>query len=745
MTANGAGAANIQDLLRQALACQQQGRLEQAEAMYNHILSINPTHFHALHYLGVIYDLRGDFNKAIELIEKSININPNDAEAYNNLGLAYKSKGDWMQAVNCYKHALKLDPNYPEVIYNIGIALHHAEMYEQAIDYYKQVLQMSPGYAEIYVSMGRTYYAMGKPAEEVACCEQALSIKPSFPEAYINMGVAYADMSKMEESEQCFRKAIEINPNYTGALFNLSVMLEEQGKTQEAEAIYRTVLAKQPDFYAALHNISSVLQQQGKVEDARNHFKHALSIENSDAIKIKLALLTSPIFASKEDILVERDAIERNIRTLMKEGLSLDNPYLQVGAINFYHAFHGLNNKMLNSLIGDFFISTCPELAWESPHINTPRNTKNPIRIGILSHFWKEHTITKFMHGIVEKLPRDRFEVILIAMQGAEDFMTHAIKSVADYVVSIPKALTTARDEIASHELDILFYPDIGMESFSSFLAHSKLARVQCVTWGHPDTSGIPAIDYFISQQDIETPGSQDAYSEQLIAFKELPTYYYPPEAPAIPKDKAFFNIPEHGKMYLCPQTLFKFHPDFDAILGEVLRRDKDSFLVLIDGNSKYWNTLIKERFERSIPDVAERVHFVRRLSKDNFLSLCMLADAILDPVYFGGGNTSYEAFALGLPIVTLPGEFMRGRVTYGCYKKMGMIDLVAKDIPDYINLAHRLANDAEFRQNMIKRIKESSPVLYKNEALIDELSDFLQKALEYQERGEKITTWPLA
>ena len=86
-----------------------------------------------------------------------------------------------------------------------------------------------------------------------------------------------------------------------------------------------------------------------------------------------------------------------------------------------------------------------------------------------------------------------------------------------------------------------------------------------------------------------------------------------------------------------------------------------------------------------------------------------MMADVILDPPFFGGGNTSYEAFAMGLPIVTWPGSFMRGRVTEGCYRQMGFTELVADSLDSYVEIALRLANDDVWRERVKNEIAARS------------------------------------
>jgi predicted O-linked N-acetylglucosamine transferase (SPINDLY family) len=353
-----------------------------------------------------------------------------------------------------------------------------------------------------------------------------------------------------------------------------------------------------------------------------------------------------------------------------------------------------------------------------------------------------EHTIGKFYHGIMQKLSRERFEVVAVRPPQDRDGLGDAIGRDAERNVEIPYDLYRAREVIAAERFDILFYPDIGMTPLTYFLAFARLAPVQCVSWGHPVTTGIPALDYFISARSIEPEDAQTHYSERLILLERLPTYYWRPHHSAIAFSRAEMGFPTDARLYVCPQSLFKLHPDFDVVLATLLRRDPEARLLLLSGIHKHWDRLLAARIAKAFPDVVARVIFVPRIPQAEFFRLLMMADVILDPPFFGGGNTSYEAFAMGLPIVTWPGAFMRGRVTEGCYRQMGFTELVADSLDSYVEIALRLANDAGWRERVKTEIGARSPVLYEDAPVVAELEDFFAAAFAAHLRGERVTQW---
>jgi predicted O-linked N-acetylglucosamine transferase (SPINDLY family) len=296
-------------------------------------------------------------------------------------------------------------------------------------------------------------------------------------------------------------------------------------------------------------------------------------------------------------------------------------------------------------------------------------------------------------------------------------------------VVSLPRKLEDARVLIAREELDVLVYTDIGMEPLTYFLAFARLAPVQCVTWGHPVTTGIPTMDYFLSSIHLETAEADGHYTETLVRLDRVNTCYREPRLTTPARSRADFGLGEDAHLYVCTQTLFKFHPEFDAILGQILRGDPEGRVVLIEGQLGHWMQLLNDRFRRTIPDVAGRIVVLPRLSQEDFLHLQALADVLLDTLHFGGGNTSYEALAFGTPIVTLPGPFLRSRITYACYRQMGVLDCIAEDPGEYVRIALRLGTDRPWRDSVRSRILDRKHLLYEDDAAVQELERFFLEA----------------
>ena len=691
---------NIEHAIDLAINHHQSGNLSEAESIYQKILHTDPYQPIALHLIGVIAHQIGKNDISADFIMKAIAVKPDYTEAYSNLGVVLQELGQFDEAVKNLNRAINLKPDYAEAYCNLGLALQE----------------------------------LGQLDEAVASYNKALIIKPDYAEAFSNLGTALGALGQFEEAVACYNEALVIMPNNFKAFSNLGATLQDLGRLDEAVASYSNALNIKPDYAKAYSNLGNALQDQGNVDGAAKQLDLALSYKpEKSGWLIRKALLLPVIPYSQEDIINRREELQETVRALQKQNLTVEDPIVDIGSTNFYLTYHGQNNRSIMQSISKLHISACPELTFEAEHCQNKYVRKDSrLKIGFLSSYFREHSVGKLSRGFIEHFSRDLFEVIVFQLPGKKDAVTEAIVQSADSCILLSRKLKKDRELIAQQELDCLFYLDIGMDPYSYFLSFSRLAPVQAMTWGHPDTTGIPNIDYFISSDLIEPPEAPSHYTETLIRLSLMPTYLYRPEIPTQSYERADFSLGDQSSLYICPQTLFKLHPSYDAILAELMRRDPKGVLVFIDdGKGGHWKNLFIERLSRSCPDVVDRVIFVPKMPNKKFLELLILSDVVLDLPTFSGGISSIEAFAMGVPIVTWPGEFMRGRVTAGYYQQMGLDDLIASDANEYVSLAMKLAHDPDFKNQMQNDIKANSHKLFERIEVVREVENFFLSAYE--------------
>jgi predicted O-linked N-acetylglucosamine transferase (SPINDLY family) len=293
--------------------------------------------------------------------------------------------------------------------------------------------------------------------------------------------------------------------------------------------------------------------------------------------------------------------------------------------------------------------------------------------------------------------------------------------------VRLGRTLEEARAQIEARAPDVLVFTDVAMHPFPYFLAFSRLAPVQALLVGHPCTSGIPTLDYFLSNVFQDTAEAQAHYTERLVRLPQIVVCVEQAKSPAEPTSRAALGWSEDTRYYVCPMLLQKFHPDFDAVLAELLRRDPQGEVVLFADRSRpLWQTQLEERFAATIPDVADRITFRAFAPTQEFLSVLLAADCVVDPFHFSGGVTTYIAFALGVPVVTFPGEFFRSRMTAGMYWQAGVTDCIARSPEHFVELALAFAADPAMRAAVRSKIVAAHPKLFDTHEAVDVLGDWI-------------------
>jgi predicted O-linked N-acetylglucosamine transferase (SPINDLY family) len=240
-------------------------------------------------------------------------------------------------------------------------------------------------------------------------------------------------------------------------------------------------------------------------------------------------------------------------------------------------------------------------------------------------------------------------------------------------------------------------------------------------------------VDAFVSMRDAEPDLDDPPYTERLYV-QDAPNLYYPAVGVEPDVGRAELGLPR-GRLYGCPQTLFKLHPEFDAALLGVLDRDPEGVLVLHEGTVPEWRTILLDRLEAARPGVSARVHWLRSMPRGRFIQTVAALDVMLDPFPFGGGNTTIEALGVGTPVVTLPPRYARGRLTYTFCKRSGWMDGVATDVDDYCRRAVALASPADAAAQR-RAIRERAQVLFEDDAGPRELESVLERMAEDHAAG---------
>ncbi len=579
---------------------------------------------------------------------------------------------------------------------------------------YKKIIAVKPSY-EAYINLGDTQIALGKLPEAIQDYNNALAIKPDDFRAHLGLGDALSLLDNPEIASLsivCYKKALALNPGNAKNYNYLGIALSRLGEQAEAIDCFRKALSIDPDFVRAQFNlcISEIPILYNKEEDiiaSRRRYGQALA-HLRDTIKLDTA---------------------RRIEEAAK-AVGLCQP--------FYLPYQGHNDRDLQRLYGELVCrvqaARYPQWAARPPLL--PVNSKQPLRIGIVSGFFRSHSNWKIpIKGWVEHLNTERYQLYGYYTGTIKDAQTEEARpNFARFVENI-FTLESLAQIIRDDQLHILIYPEVGMNSLTLRLAALRLAPIQCVSWGHPITSGLPTMDYFLSSEFMEPVGAQAHYTERLVRLPRLSIHYTPPDFTETGLTRASFGLKDDRVLFFCPQSPFKYLPQYDEVFPRIARGvGKRCQFAFIQGKSIYLNNQFQRRLKQAFAqyklDYQDYVTLLPSLDSDRYLAMNRLADIFLDSIGWSGCNSTVEAIAADLPIVTMAGELMRGRHSLAFLTMMGVKDTIADNLTDYVATAVRLAMDEPWRRHIVRKMVQTKHKVYGDMACIKGLEEFFEEAV---------------
>ena len=682
---------NVQAEIDTALQFHQSGQLEEAMVIYEKILKNYPKHQDSLHLLGVVYHQHGRNDIAVDLINRAIKIDPEQPVFYNNLGStlndlrhideaiicyqkaislkpdyaeafcnlanAFRNEGKVHEAINCYQKAIQSSPDFVEPYYFMGNLFLNQGMLDQAVTCYKKTVWLSPGMTEAYCNMGNAFQAQSRFDEAIACYEKATRLSPDLAEGYSNMGSALKELSRLDEAMACYEKAVKLKPDYAEAFNNMGNLFESTGKLDEAASSYRKATDLKPDFAEACSNMGNVLKAQGDIAGAITCYKKAVEL-NPDYDEAHSNL----IFTMHYDPSIDPDAI-------FSESLAWWRRHGEPDANRFGHNSRALSKRL---------------------------------RIGYVSPDFRQHSVSNFLLPLLMAHDRNEMEIFCYAEVKRPDDMTVRIRGLADHWCSTVGLVDDAvAQQIYEDRIDILI--DLaGHTANSRLLVFDRRPAPVQVTWlGYPNTTGMPVMDYRLTDEIADPEGNGDKhYSETLVRLKEGFLCYLPPDGAP---DVASLPALESGRITFGSfNNLPKVNEKVIEVWSQILWQVPESSLLL---KSK---SLADESTKRRYMDLFikngasfDQIKMLPATSSIwEHLDLYNRVDIGLDPFPYNGTTTTCEALWMGVPVVTLRGNRHSARVGASILTRVGLEELITVNEEEYVNRAVRLAG-------VLDRLKE--------------------------------------
>ena len=598
---------------RQGLARHQQGNLVEAERHYDAALKSQPDHFEALHMLGVIALQRGRIERGVEIITKAVALNENSPVAFNNLAKGLKDLGRFDEAIIHFERAIALAPAFADAQFGYGTALHFVNRSEDALGHFEKAIVLHPNFVAALNNRGLALAKLKRFTEALASYDKALAIQPSFGEAHNNRGNALKALMRFDDALASFDNAIAARPDSAEAHCNRGNVLVQLARFDDALASFDRAIAVRPHFAEAHRGRGDALANLNRFGDALASFDRAIAIKphyvdawvsraealftcnrNDEAVKsAQAAIDIDPenalcrflscvcelriSYENEDDVQARRRAYENKLRAICSD--------YEAGRLgtNMIEADRALQT-ILSGLSGpqrpgfadpvrDTSRAGAIGAQFSSSRYACGPRSGEPVRVGFVSSHFYAHSNWKIpIKGWMSQLDRNRFKIFGYHLGRQRDQETEVAAKLCSRFVHRAMSLEGWRDEILADAPHVLIYPGLLMDELSLQLAAQRLAPVQCNSLGHPETSGLPTIDYFLSSDLMEPGDAAEHYTERLVRLPNLSIYYEPIELSPVRITRGELGMRPDAMVFWCGQSLYKYHPQYDFVFARIAK-----------------------------------------------------------------------------------------------------------------------------------------------------------------------------
>ena len=638
---------SLPELLKQAIALHQQGRLDVAEPIYQEILQLQPEHFDALHLLGVIALQKGQLQDSINLIKRAIAVDSSQSAAYSNLGNALMSLQQPEEALASYERAIALKPDYAEALNNRGMALRALQRQEEAQLDFEMALQFKPDYLEALQNQADTLHDIKRVDEALESYKAMLVLAPDNVFALNCIGCILGNMGKHEEALPCFERALELSPNYASVMGNLGGALLQLRRAEEAASIFERLLTLIPH---SKQTLGSMLWARQFNCDWTDYVETSERIVNAIG---QLEPATTPF------------------------------PFLSVSA-----------SATLQLNCARMYTAQQPDY---TPLWQSERYQHKKIRIAYVSADFRDHPLSYLMAGLLEKHDRQRFEIIGIDLRAEtqSEIRPRLLAAFDHFIEGSDKTDLEIAGLMRELEIDIAVDLMGHTQHCRTGIFALRPAPVQINYLGFPGSMGAEFIDYIIADEFVIPRQNQLHYAEQVVY---LPDCFQANDdqrkIATKPLTRKMVGLPASGFVFCSFNNSYKQNPACFDIWMRLLGKVEESVLWVLADTPAVYHNLRRQAANRGIDP--ERLIFAPRLSYATHLARLGLADLFLDTLPFNAGTTASDALWAGLPVLTCTGEAFAARMAGSLLQAIGLAALITHNAEDYEALALELATSPE-------------------------------------------------
>jgi len=614
----------------------------------------------------------GNLGAAKESFTRVLALDPRNAQALHMLSMIAKHDGDIESALALAQQAIGLEPANPD--FHLGLSAIYASQQRltEALHAYQEALRLSPAIPEWRLVLAAMLIKAGRLDDAMEVYEAGRRAGPPDAKAYFDLGEALMKRRQLNEAEQALQKAATMAPESGGIQFYLAIAYREQDRPTEAEAAARKAIALAPDMPQGWFALGTVLTRQAKHVEAVEHLREAISL------------------------LPEYEAA--------RDGLLCTMNYSE----------HWSPREIYDAHVewGRRFPNVKPAT------IAFPRRVAGRhIRIGYLSPDYRQHPVTHFIEPALRYHDRGRFEIFCYHGNSREDVVTTRLKGWVKNWRSLGDASDAELEKALREDgLDILVELSGHTDGHRLAVLARRVAPIQVTYLGYPNTTGLAAIDYRITDARADPPGESDQlHVEKLVRLPESFLCYSPPDIDAgshIPPFRRNGHV-TFGSFNNLP----KMTSTCVALWANVLSRVPKSKLFVKTyglGDTGPRARLLEQLSKAGIESDRVRIAGPTKAHREHMEAYCEV-DIALDTFPYHGTTTTLDALWMGVPVIALAGDRHASRVGASILAALELSEFVARTPEDYVSAAAQLAGNADKLDDLRRSLRQrlsASPLM---------------------------------
>ena len=685
---------HLRELVSRGMALHQAGRLGEAEALYRHILEMEPRHATALTMLGTIHAQRRNLEEAVRLLGESLESDPLQFGALYNRGIVLADLKRFDEALESYDRAIALKPNDPVVLTNRGNALAELKRFDEALESYDRAIAIKADYPDAFFNRGMVLSGLNRCEDALESYDHALAIRPNDSRALFNRANVLTELKHHIQAVDSYDRSIALDPDNPLVFNNRGNVLAELCRHMEALESYDRAIALKPDYLEALVNRGVALSELKRYEEALASFERAVAFRPDVPYAIPYAL--SFITCARLN-LCDWASYEEATDSIVEKSLAGDKVLVPFDSYALRDSAE-LHYQCARTYARDKTLAS-PHPVWKGEIYAHDR-----IRLAYVSFDFREHVMAHQIAGAIEHHDRTRFEITALSLYpGVPDAMQNRLRNAFERFVDVSDRsdLEVAR-LIRELETDIVVDVTGYTRGGRMGIFARRPAPVQ-VNFNCPGTSGTDYIDYIVTDRIVVPLEHHPYYTEKVVY---LPDTFQANDSRRRIADRtpsrSEAGLPEKGFVFCSFNNSYKFRPPVFDIWMRLLLRFEDSVLWLRSANSATVRNLRREAELRGVnPDRLIFAPYVK--STEDHFARQRIADLFLDTLPYNAQTTASDALWAGLPILTCMGGGLPGRVAASLLTAVGLPELITHSLEEYEALAIALVQEPE----RLRRIRD--------------------------------------